>query len=81
MSVQPSTVQGLSHTTDFKLSSRQEQLESTTPEVEDPLAGFSDKDRFGLKGLTAILNSYPDQAALIGGLDLPSYGFEIAAGE
>lgn len=68
-------------TTDFRLSSRQDQVDNTVPEVEDPLANFSDKERFGIKGLTAMLSSYPDQAALIGGLDISSVGFDLGSHE
>lgn len=73
--------QGPSQSVDFRLPSRQDQMDNTTPEVEDPLAGFSDKDRFGLKGLTALLSSYPDQAALIAGLDISNFGFDVGATE
>lgn len=52
--------------------------EDPAPEVEDPLAGMNDKDRFGLKGLLAILKGpYPDQAALISGIDIATLGFDL----
>jgi hypothetical protein len=52
--------------------------EDPSPEVEDPLAGMNDKDRFGLKGLLAMLKGpYPDQAALVSGIDITSLGFDL----
>jgi CCR4-NOT transcription complex subunit 2 len=52
--------------------------EDPTPEVEDPLAGMNDKDRFGLKGLLAMLKGpYPDQAALASGIDITTLGFDL----
>lgn len=48
------------------------------PEIEDPLAGMNDKDRFGLKGLLAMLKGpYPDQAALVSGIDITTLGFDL----
>jgi CCR4-NOT transcription complex subunit 2 len=52
--------------------------EDPAPEVEDPLAGMNDKDRFGLKGLLAVLKGpYPDQAALVSGIDITTLGFDL----
>lgn len=52
--------------------------EDPSPEVEDPLAGMNDKDRFGLKGLLAMLKGpYPDQAALVSGIDITTLGFDL----
>lgn len=52
--------------------------EDPAPEVEDPLAGMNDKDRFGLKGLLAMLKGpYSDQAALISGIDITTLGFDL----
>lgn len=61
-----------SQTNDFGTS------EDPTPEAEGPLAVMNSKDRFGLKGLLAMLKGpYPDQAALISGIDITSLGFDL----
>jgi hypothetical protein len=53
-----------------------------TPEVDDPLQGMTDKDRFGLKGLLALLKSpHADQAALAQGLNIDSLGLDIHSAE
>lgn len=39
---------------------------------------MNDKDRFGLKGLLAMLKGpYPDQAALVSGIDIAALGFDL----
>lgn len=56
--------------------------EEPAPEIEDPLQGMSEKDRFGLKGLLAILKGpYADQAALASGIDITSLGFDLNSSE
>lgn len=65
-------------TNDFGISSSQDASDDPTPDVEDPLAGMSDKDRFGLKGLLSTLKGpYADQAALITGIDINTLGFDL----
>lgn len=67
---------------DFKFGSLPEQVEEAQPEVEDPLPGMSDKDRWGLKGFfTTLKGSYPDQAALIAGIDISALGLDLASNE
>jgi CCR4-NOT transcription complex subunit 2 len=52
------------------------------PNVEDPLPGMSDIDRYGLKGLLAMLKGpYPDQAALITGVDINTLGLDLNSTE
>lgn len=52
------------------------------PEVQDPLPGMSDIDRWGIKGLLGVLNGpYPDQAALYTGVDINSLGFDLNSTE
>lgn len=52
------------------------------PMIQDPLPGMSDRDRFGLKGLFGILKGpYPDQAALITGIDINSLGLDLNSNE
>ncbi|KAL5348353.1 transcriptional regulator [Pseudogymnoascus australis] len=48
------------------------------PISQDPLPGMSDRDRYGLKGLIEMLKGpYPDQAALITGVDIAALGFDL----
>jgi CCR4-NOT transcription complex subunit 2 len=73
---QSASSQQISQSNDFGLS------EEPAPEVEDPLQGMSEKDRFGLKGLLAILKGpYADQAALASGIDITSLGFDLNTSE
>jgi hypothetical protein len=56
--------------------------EEPAPEIDDPLQGMNEKDRFGLKGLLAILKGpYPDQAAFASGIDISSLGFDLNISE
>jgi CCR4-NOT transcription complex subunit 2 len=65
-----------SQTTDFGV------MEEPSPDVDDPLAGMNDKDRFGLKGLLAIMKGpYADQAALVSGMDVTALGFDLNSTE
>lgn len=71
-SLHPQTNSSQPQTNDFGTT------EDPAPEVEDPLAGMNDKDRFGLKGLLAMLKGpYPDQAALASGIDITTLGFDL----
>ncbi len=75
-SLLPQTNSSQSQTADFGTA------EDPAPEVEDPLAGMNDKDRFGLKGLLAMLKGpYPDQAALASGIDITTLGFDLNSTE
>lgn len=52
------------------------------PMIQDPLPGMSDRDRFGVKGLFGTLKGpFPDQAALITGIDINSLGFDLSTPE
>lgn len=56
--------------------------ESPDQLVEDPCAGMSDIDRFGIKGyLTIAKGPYPDQSALMTGIDIASLGLDLGTSE
>lgn len=56
--------------------------EEAGPMIQDPLPGMSDRDRYGLKGLLSMLKGpYPDQAALITGVDITTLGFDLNSTE
>jgi CCR4-NOT transcription complex subunit 2 len=62
---------------DFGFSSQDISNNPNAPEVQDPLAGMSDRDRWGLKGYLSILKGpYQDQAALLAGIDITSLGID-----
>lgn len=56
--------------------------ESPDQLVEDPCAGMSDLDRFGLKGYLALAKGpYPDQSTLMTGIDLGTLGLDLSTPE
>lgn len=50
-------------------------------EVQDPLPGLNENDRWGLKGFSMLMNNYPDYAALITGTEMSSFGFDLNSTE
>ncbi|KAE9363483.1 hypothetical protein N431DRAFT_431701 [Stipitochalara longipes BDJ] len=66
---------------DSTVGSSQGNPEDTGPEVQDPLAGMSDIDRWGLKGFTTMMNNFPDYAALVTGMDVASFGLDLSSHE
>ncbi|KAH8804999.1 NOT2 family protein-like protein [Xylogone sp. PMI_703] len=51
------------------------------PEVQDPLNGMSDIDKWGLKGFSYMMNNFPDYAALVTGADITNMGMELTSSE
>ncbi|RDW79723.1 hypothetical protein BP6252_04361 [Coleophoma cylindrospora] len=49
----------------------------SVPDAQDPLAGMSDMDRWGLKGITYMMNNYPDYAAVVAGTEFNTMGFDL----
>ncbi|RFU28277.1 hypothetical protein B7463_g8050, partial [Scytalidium lignicola] len=56
-------------------------VEDTGPEVQDPLNGMSDIDKWGLKGFSFMMNSFPDYAALVTGADISNMGMDLNSAE
>lgn len=54
--------------------------EGTERGLEDPFAGYSDQDRFGMKGYRKQA-SYPDQASLQNGIDIATLGLDLRTKE
>jgi len=50
-------------------------------EVQDPLEGMSQVDRFGLKGLRTLMNNYVDYNALTHGVDPQILGLNLNSNE
>ncbi len=79
---QPISSQQQPQGNDFGYDSSGNVIEDSGPDIEDSLPGVSDKERFGLKGLLAVLKGpYPDQAALITGVDINTLGLDLNSNE
>lgn len=52
-----------------------------TEDVIDPLEGMPASDKWGLKGLTTLMNNYPDYHAMVVGMDPNSLGLDINSQE
>jgi CCR4-NOT transcription complex subunit 2 len=62
--------------------SSHDQGEDNGPPQEDPLPGMPDHERYGLKGMLAMLKGpYPDQTALLTGVDITSLGLDLGSSE
>lgn len=55
--------------------------ETHAPEAADPLAGMSESDKFGIKGLRTLMNNNPDYQALIVGMDPSTMGLDMNSQE
>lgn len=47
--------------------------------VHDPLAGMAPIDKWGIKGLRALMNNYPDYNAAVTGLDPTTLGIDFTS--
>ncbi|KAG8425296.1 transcriptional regulator, variant 3 [Metarhizium acridum] len=55
--------------------------ENKAPEAVDPLGGMSAVDKWGIKGLRTLMNSYPDYQAMVVGMDPITVGLDINSQE
>jgi hypothetical protein len=63
---------------EFSFGSQDISDDPGVPEVQDPLNGMNDRDRWGLKGYLSMLKGpYPDQAALLAGIDITALGIDL----
>jgi len=53
--------------------------DTQSPIAHDPLAGMSEIDKWGLKGLRTLINNYPDYNACITGMDPTTFGFDLTS--
>jgi CCR4-NOT transcription complex subunit 2 len=79
--VSSETVMPRSQTADSGIGSSQGIGDESGPEVQDPLAHMSDKDKFGMKGFLYLMHNYPDYAALVTGQDVSNLGFDLTSTE
>ncbi|KAL2169265.1 hypothetical protein VTG60DRAFT_6268 [Thermothelomyces hinnuleus] len=54
-----------------------EEEKGSASQVQDPLEGMAPIDKWGLKGLRALMNNFPDYNALTCGLDPASLGVDM----
>lgn len=62
-------------------SGSQSNAEESGPEIQDPLAGMSEIDRWGLKGFMLMMNNFPDYAAMVTGDNIAAYGLDLGSTE
>lgn len=66
---------------DASSSKPNEDREIKGPEPMDPLAGMAPADKYGLKGLNALMHTYPDFNALTIGIDPNTLGLDLNSAE
>jgi CCR4-NOT transcription complex subunit 2 len=69
-----------SQTVDSTISA-QSTADEANLEVQDPLPGMSEMDKWGLKGFSVMMNNFPDYAALVTGTDMANFGFDLNSNE
>jgi CCR4-NOT transcription complex subunit 2 len=70
-----------SQTADSGIGSSQGVAEESGNDFVDPLAFLTDKDKFGIKGFTYMMQNFPDYAASILGQDISNMGLDLNASE
>lgn len=55
--------------------------EASAAAVQDPLAGMSDADKWGIKGLLALMSKYPSYNALVHGMDPAQFNLDMESTE
>jgi CCR4-NOT transcription complex subunit 2 len=55
--------------------------ETQAPDAVDPLNGMSAVDKWGIKGLRTLMNTYPDYQAMVVGMDPITIGIDINSQE
>jgi hypothetical protein len=66
---------------DSSSSKAKESTEASVPDVQDPLAGISAADRFGLKGLRHMMSAHPDFQSFLTGVDPTQLGIDLGSNE
>lgn len=66
---------------DPNILNKLDESDSPEAEVQDILSGMIDIDRWGLKGLSMMMNNFPAFAALVTGSDLTSFGLDLGSSE
>lgn len=54
---------------------------SSSAVPEDPLAGMSEADKWGIKGLLALMGKYPTYSALVHGMDTRDFHLDLESQE
>lgn len=53
--------------------------EGATATTQDPLIGMSDADKWGIKGLLALMAKYPSYNALVHGMNPAEFGLDLGS--
>jgi CCR4-NOT transcription complex subunit 2 len=48
---------------------------------QDPLAGLTEDEKWGIKGLRMLMNNHPDYNAMVVGMDPASLGLDLSSNE
>lgn len=59
----------------------EETTDNNETQVQDPLEGMSQIDKWGLKGLRTLMEKYPDYNALMMGMDPNTLGLDMNTNE
>ncbi len=62
-------------------STSQSNPEESGPEVQDPLAGMNEIDKWGLKGFSFMMSNFPDYASMVAGENMAGFGFDLGSAE
>jgi len=62
-------------------STSQSNPEESGPEIQDPLAGMNEIDKWGLKGFSFMMSSFPDYASMVAGENMAGFGFDLGSTE
>lgn len=55
--------------------------ETSASGSQDPLAGMSESDKWGIKGLLALMSKYPSYGALVHGMDPAHFNLDLNSQE
>lgn len=53
--------------------------EASSSTVQEPLAGMSEADKWGIKGLLTLMAKYPSYHALVHGLNPTELGLDLSS--
>lgn len=67
--------------TDSVSAKLRDEQDTQAPEAVDPLAGMSEIEKYGLKGLRTLMNNNPDYHSMILGTDPTAMGLDMSSQE
>jgi CCR4-NOT transcription complex subunit 2 len=66
---------------DLASGQTEDEKDGQVAEIQDPLAGMSPVDKWGIKGFRTLMANYPDYTALILGIDPSNLGLDVNSPE